>query len=163
MASLMLLLDVLKQQKEKLMIEYIQLGIDLHGLAACGRNWLLKDGATGWAGNGRFSSRALIPKRFQPNLRGSSGKEKVPIAQHGRVPGSQIPAGIKRKLQPDLVTNNGKITFKSMAAPDIYHGVPAPDIAGDIFVMVTAKAAADLLFRGCQAGIHKNLRDKGSG
>ncbi len=38
-ASLMLMLDVPRQRKEKLMIGFVQLGIDLHGLALAGRNW----------------------------------------------------------------------------------------------------------------------------
>jgi hypothetical protein len=38
-ASLMLLLDVPREQKEKLMIGFLQYGIDLHGLAECGRQW----------------------------------------------------------------------------------------------------------------------------
>ena len=43
-AALMLLLDVPKAQKEKLLIEYVQLGIDLHGLAECGRQWFSDGG-----------------------------------------------------------------------------------------------------------------------
>ncbi|MEZ0298554.1 MAG: hypothetical protein ACAI35_19060 [Candidatus Methylacidiphilales bacterium] len=43
-AGLMLLLDVPKEQKEKLMIGYLQLGIDLHGLAHRGRNWFSDGG-----------------------------------------------------------------------------------------------------------------------
>ncbi len=39
MASLMLMLDVPRARKEKLLIEFIQMGIDLHGLALVGRNW----------------------------------------------------------------------------------------------------------------------------
>lgn len=38
-ASLMLMLDVPRQRKERLMIGFVQLGIDLHGLALSGRNW----------------------------------------------------------------------------------------------------------------------------
>src|ERR1035438_4188999 len=38
-ASLMLMLDAPRQRKEKLMIGFVQLGIDLHGLALAGRNW----------------------------------------------------------------------------------------------------------------------------
>src|SRR5208337_4482986 len=38
-ASLMLLLDVPQAQKEKLMIGFLQYGIDLHGLAECGHQW----------------------------------------------------------------------------------------------------------------------------
>ena len=38
-AGLMLQLDVPQERKQKLMLEYIQLGIDLHGLAVCGRQW----------------------------------------------------------------------------------------------------------------------------
>ena len=39
MASLMLMLDAPKERKEKLMISFVQLGIDLHGLTQCGRQW----------------------------------------------------------------------------------------------------------------------------
>ena len=39
MASLMLMLDAPKERKEKLMIGFVQLGIDLHGLTQCGRQW----------------------------------------------------------------------------------------------------------------------------
>jgi hypothetical protein len=49
MAGLMLLLDVPQDKKQKLMIEYLQLGIDLHGLAAIGRNWMIDDGGH-WTG-----------------------------------------------------------------------------------------------------------------
>jgi hypothetical protein len=49
MAGLMLLLDVPQEQKQKLMIEYVQLGIDLHGLGVCGRNWISEDGGF-WIG-----------------------------------------------------------------------------------------------------------------
>jgi len=49
MAGLMLLLDVPRETKQKLMIEYLQLGIDLHGLAARGRNWISEDGGH-WIG-----------------------------------------------------------------------------------------------------------------
>jgi hypothetical protein len=38
-ASLMLLLDVPQEQKEKLMIGFLQYGVDLRGLAECGRQW----------------------------------------------------------------------------------------------------------------------------
>ncbi len=38
-ASLMLMLDVPRPRKEKLMLGFVQLGIDLHGLAWSGRNW----------------------------------------------------------------------------------------------------------------------------
>jgi hypothetical protein len=48
-AGLMLLLDVPQEKKQKLMIGYVQLGIDLHGLAACGRNWFSEDGGH-WIG-----------------------------------------------------------------------------------------------------------------
>lgn len=44
LASLMLLLDVPKEQKEKLMISYLQKGIDLHGLALAGRMWFSDGG-----------------------------------------------------------------------------------------------------------------------
>jgi hypothetical protein len=44
MASLMLMLDVPQKQKEKLMIELLQIGIDFHGLAACGREWFADGG-----------------------------------------------------------------------------------------------------------------------
>ena len=43
-ATLMLLLDVPKEQKEKLMIGFLQYGIDLHGLAECGRQWFSDGG-----------------------------------------------------------------------------------------------------------------------
>jgi hypothetical protein len=43
-ASLMLLLDGPKEQKQKLMIGFLQYGIDLHGLAACGREWFSDGG-----------------------------------------------------------------------------------------------------------------------
>ncbi len=43
-ASLMLLLDAPKEKKEKLMIGFLQYGIDLHGLAACGRQWFSDGG-----------------------------------------------------------------------------------------------------------------------
>lgn len=43
-ASLMLMLDGPKDQKEKLMIGYLQLGIDLHGLSECGRMWFSDGG-----------------------------------------------------------------------------------------------------------------------
>lgn len=39
MATLMLMLDVPREQKETLTVEMIQLGIDLYGLAKCGRQW----------------------------------------------------------------------------------------------------------------------------
>lgn len=48
MASLMLMLDVPREKKEKLMIELIQLGIDLHGLADIGRQWFPDGGH--WSG-----------------------------------------------------------------------------------------------------------------
>ena len=38
-AGLMLLLDVPKERKEKLMTGFVQYGIDLHGLIQCGRQW----------------------------------------------------------------------------------------------------------------------------
>jgi hypothetical protein len=38
-ASLLLMLDVPRERKEKLMISYVQLGIDLHGLAEKNRHW----------------------------------------------------------------------------------------------------------------------------
>jgi hypothetical protein len=38
-ASLMLMLDMPRERREKLMIGFLQLGIDLHGLAAAGRRW----------------------------------------------------------------------------------------------------------------------------
>jgi hypothetical protein len=44
MASLMLMLDVSQKQKEKLMIELLQIGIDFHGLADCGRQWFADGG-----------------------------------------------------------------------------------------------------------------------
>ena len=44
MASLMLMLDVPQQQKEKLMIELLQIGIDFHGLAMSGREWFADGG-----------------------------------------------------------------------------------------------------------------------
>ncbi|MFV0337650.1 MAG: hypothetical protein ACK5LK_05330, partial [Chthoniobacterales bacterium] len=43
-AALMLLLDAPKEEKEKLLISYVQLGIDLHGLAANGRQWFSDGG-----------------------------------------------------------------------------------------------------------------------
>ena len=43
-ASLMLLLDGPREQKQKLMIGFLQYGIDLHGLAACGRQWFSDGG-----------------------------------------------------------------------------------------------------------------------
>ncbi len=43
-ASLMLMLEGTKDQKEKLMIGYLQLGIDLHGLSECGRMWFSDGG-----------------------------------------------------------------------------------------------------------------------
>ncbi len=43
-AGLMLLLDVPQAQKEKLMISYIQLGIDLHGVARIGGGWFSDGG-----------------------------------------------------------------------------------------------------------------------
>ena len=49
MAGLMLLLDVPREKKQRLLIEYVQLGIDLHGLAICGRTWLSEDGGH-WIG-----------------------------------------------------------------------------------------------------------------
>ena len=48
-ASLMLMLDVPREKKQKLLIEYVQQGIDLHGLAVCGRNWISEDGGH-WIG-----------------------------------------------------------------------------------------------------------------
>jgi len=47
-AGLMLLLDVPQERKEKLMIGYIQLGIDLRGVAGAGRNWFSDGGH--WVG-----------------------------------------------------------------------------------------------------------------
>ena len=65
-ASLMLMLDVPREHKEKLLIEFVQMGIDLHGLAQCGRQW------PGYGGhwNGRkwpilFASMMLDDKRLQ--------------------------------------------------------------------------------------------------
>jgi hypothetical protein len=43
-ASLMLMLDVPHEQKNKLLIEYIQWGIDLHGVAQMGRSWFSDGG-----------------------------------------------------------------------------------------------------------------------
>ena len=43
-ASLMLLLDAPREQKQKLMIGFLQYGIDLHGLALCGRQWFSDGG-----------------------------------------------------------------------------------------------------------------------
>lgn len=43
-AALMLLLDVPREQKQELMIGFLQYGIDLHGLAACGRQWFSDGG-----------------------------------------------------------------------------------------------------------------------
>jgi len=48
-ASLMLMLDVPREQKEKLMIGLVQFGIDSHGLAEAGRRW----SADGGHWNGR--------------------------------------------------------------------------------------------------------------
>jgi hypothetical protein len=48
-ASLMLMLDVPRERREKLMIGLVQLGIDLHGLASTGRRW----SADGGHWNGR--------------------------------------------------------------------------------------------------------------
>ncbi len=39
LGGLMLMLDVPREQKRKLLVEYVQLGIDLGGLAQSGRNW----------------------------------------------------------------------------------------------------------------------------
>jgi hypothetical protein len=76
MASLMLMLDVPQQQKEKLMIELLQIGIDFHGLANSGREWF----ADGGHWNGRkwpiiFASLMLndpsireFPKLEQPTV-----------------------------------------------------------------------------------------------
>jgi hypothetical protein len=47
-ASLMLMLDVPREKKEKLMIGFLQYGIDLHGLAANGRQWFSDGGI--WMG-----------------------------------------------------------------------------------------------------------------
>ncbi|WP_075078071.1 hypothetical protein [Terrimicrobium sacchariphilum] len=49
MASLMLMLDVPRERKEKLLIGLVQFGIDLHGLAETGRKW----SADGGHWNGR--------------------------------------------------------------------------------------------------------------
>ena len=49
MAGLMLLLDVPREKKEKLLIEYIQNGIDIRGVGAIGRNWIFEDGGH-WIG-----------------------------------------------------------------------------------------------------------------
>ena len=43
-ASLMLLLDAPREQKQKLMLGFLQYGIDLHGLASCGRQWFSDGG-----------------------------------------------------------------------------------------------------------------------
>lgn len=47
-ASLMLMTEAPREQKEKLMIGMIQLGIDLHGLAQSGRQWFSDGGI--WSG-----------------------------------------------------------------------------------------------------------------
>ena len=65
-ASLMLMLDVPKAQKEKLMIGLLQLGIDLNGLAQNGRKW----SADGGHWNGRkwpvlFAAVMLGDERLQ--------------------------------------------------------------------------------------------------
>jgi hypothetical protein len=44
LAATMLLLDGPKEQKQKLMISYLQYGIDLHGLAEIGRSWFSDGG-----------------------------------------------------------------------------------------------------------------------
>jgi len=44
LAALMLLQDVPRKTKETLMIRYLQLGIDLSGLAQCGRQWFSDGG-----------------------------------------------------------------------------------------------------------------------
>ena len=43
-ASLMLMLDGPREEKQKLMIGFLQYGIDLHGLAGCGRQWFSDGG-----------------------------------------------------------------------------------------------------------------------
>lgn len=65
-ASLMLMLDVPPERKEKLMIGLVQLGLDLHGLAQAGRQWT----ADGGHWNGRkwpmlFAGLMLDKKELQ--------------------------------------------------------------------------------------------------
>jgi len=68
-ASLMLMLDVPQPRKEKLAIGMIQLGIDLHGLAVCGRQWD--------ANGGHFSGRKW-PILFAGLLLGDKGLQTLP-------------------------------------------------------------------------------------
>jgi hypothetical protein len=66
LASLMLMLDVPQERKEKLMIGFIQLGLDLHGLAQCGRQWQADGGH--WSGRKwpiLFAGRMLGDKPMQ--------------------------------------------------------------------------------------------------
>lgn len=67
--SLMLMLDVPKERKEKLMIGFVQLGIDLHGLTQCGREW---------PGDGGHWSGRKWPILFAGLILGDSEMQHLP-------------------------------------------------------------------------------------
>ncbi len=107
-AGLMLLLDVPQKQKEKLMISYLQLGIDLHGLAECGRLWFSDGGH--WMGRKWpiiFASAMLD----QPALRTFPPVDLQALRAHSKLEIMPSPAGVPAPttiFQEDLDTYYGK-------------------------------------------------------
>ena len=75
-AGLMLLLDVPREKKEKLLIEYIQNGIDIHGVGAIGKNWISEKG-------GHFIGRKW-PVLFASIMLGDESLRNFPVHDPGR-------------------------------------------------------------------------------
>jgi hypothetical protein len=106
-ASLMLLLDGPKDQKQKLMIGFLQYGIDLHGLAGCGRQWFSDGGH--WMGRKwplLFTSLILNKPEIRTFPPAPTGKELM----YGKVtldPGSEGPAPVTF-FSEDMDTYYGK-------------------------------------------------------
>lgn len=106
MAALMVMLDVPPERREKLLLSYIQLGIDLSGVARMGRNWFPDGGH--WQGRKwpiLFSSLMLSA----PELRNFPKTDPtVPVYGYFKV--NPSPDGTKPTtlFQEDLTTYYGR-------------------------------------------------------
>ena len=123
-AGLMLLLDVPQEQKQKLMIEYLQLGIDLHGVAAIGRNWISEDGGH-WIGRKWPILFASIMLNDQSLRTFPAVDSTVPVFNHLRVvPAAPSPNGL---FCEDTDTYYGKGgEGQTVLAQTTFHGSPHP-------------------------------------
>lgn len=113
-AALMLHLDFPDQQKEKLLVEFVQLGLDLYGVVAAG-------GTANWANDGGHAGGRKWPILFaglmlnDPDLKAIGVKSGAYLFQNGYGPG---------RSPPDYIHfgEDDQTAYVTQADVDITHG-----------------------------------------